>query len=142
MTVPRTTVLRRAAITFTAGLLGLGSSLVVPHEAEAAAKCPNESGFLCFWTDRGFKGRMGMVEGPNTQWWTFQGGCSHGWDNCASAINNEGLNCEAVVYEDESFMGASWVINRDTSAGDLSKWPKPTGGNWDNAISSNSWWCG
>jgi hypothetical protein len=88
---------------------------------------------------------MGTVSGTNDDWRQLQVGCggSQGWDNCASAIRNEGLNCEAVVYEHSKAAGrgASWVINRDTSAADLRQWGKPSGGNWDNVISSNTWWC-
>lgn len=52
------------------------------------------------------------------------------------------MNCEAVVYDLANYGGASWVINRDTSAANLTQWGKPGGGTWNDAISSNRWWGG
>jgi hypothetical protein len=90
-------------------------------------------------------GRFGHVLNSNTDWSHFRGGCDETdrrrWSNCASSIRNEGLNCEAVVYDGINMEGASWVINRDTEADDLVKWGMPGGGNWNDKISSNSWWC-
>ena len=132
------TMLRRIGTILAGGLLILGVGMVAPSPAQAADKCPNESGYLCFWWHANFQGGMGKVSGSNQQWWVFQGGCpGRGWDNCASSVNNEGLSCEAVIYEHESYQGASWVINRDTSVADLSQHYMRPGNNWNDKISSN-----
>ena len=140
-------IFRRLAGIAGGAVLTLGVTTMAAAPAQADPNdCPNDSGYLCFWVDPGFGGRMGKVEGTNDNWRLLQTGCggSQGWNDCASAIRNEGNNCEAVIYEHTRAdgRGASWVINRETEVHDLSKHNKPTGGNWDNKISSNAWWCG
>ncbi len=70
------------------------------------------------------------------------GGCTNvAWNDCASSIRNEGLSCEAVVWSDINYKGVNFVINRDTQAANLTQWGRPDGGNWNDAISSNNWFC-
>lgn len=143
----RATVTRRLAGIAGGALLALGGTMPAAGSAQADPNdCPDDAGHLCFWVDRGFGGRMGKVEGTNDDWTKLQPGCggSQGWNDCASAIRNEGNNCEAVIHEHTRAQGrgASWVINRETEVHDLSRHNKPTGGTWDNVISSNTWWCG
>jgi hypothetical protein len=139
-------VLRRAAVVAVALVSGVAATVAVAGPAHAAdyKSCPDESGYLCFWQNGGYTGAMGKLSGTNRTWSSFsRSGCPTGtWDNCASAIRNEGLSCEAVVYRDPFFGGPSWVINRDTSAAWLSSWSMEPGKSWDDQISSNSWWCG
>jgi hypothetical protein len=147
MSLSTRTLLRRIGSTMGGVVLVLGATTMVASPAQAAPEdCPNDQGHLCFWTEPGFGGRMGKVEGTNDDWRQLSTGCggSQQWNDCASAIRNEGNNCEAVVYEHSRAdgRGASWVINRETEAHDLSRYNKPSGGNWNNVISSNTWWCG
>lgn len=136
---------RSIGVAIAGGLLAVGAAGLMPTAAQAAVTdCPNESGYFCFWTEANYGGPMGKVAGNNPDWGNLPGGCNtttH-WDNCASAMRNEGLSCEVVVYQYPNYGGSSWVINRDTQAADLTQWPKPSGGTWNNAISSNNWWCG
>lgn len=141
------TLLRRIGGTAGGVVLVLGITTLAASPAQAGPEeCPDNLGHLCFWVDPGFGGRMGKVTGTNDNWRQLQVGCggSQGWNDCASAIRNEGNTCEAVIYEHTRAdgRGASWVINRETEVHDLSKHNKPSGGNWDNVISSNAWWCG
>ncbi|NJP99713.1 peptidase inhibitor family I36 protein [Streptomyces zingiberis] len=140
-TVPRRFAAAAAGVVMTAGA---GIFVTAPTAQAAYADCPQESGYLCFWKDANYAGSPGKLSGSNTRWSAFaHSSCQTGtWDNCASSIANEGLSCEAVVYENPNYGGSSWVINRDTSAANLVNWSKPSGGNWNDAISSNSWWCG
>ncbi|WP_143674230.1 MULTISPECIES: peptidase inhibitor family I36 protein [Streptomyces] len=137
--------MRRIAMSVLAtGALVVSGLALAPSAQAAVTDCPNESGYLCFWVNANYGGAMGKVSGNNTYWGNFTGGCNstQRWNDCASAIRNEGLSCEAVVYEAANYGGSSWVINRDTQAADLTKWGKPSGGNWNDVISSNNWWCG
>jgi hypothetical protein len=104
--------------------------------------CP--STYLCFWVHPGWNGRMGKFSGRNDNWgWYSQPQCAGGtWNDCASAIWNNGRSCEAVVHEHPNQGGANWVINRNTGSDNLAFNGKPTGGNWNDVISSNRWWCG
>lgn len=122
----------------------------IPAEASAAdvkplvgpADCP--STYLCFWVHAGWGGPMGKLSGRNENWGAFrQSQCTTGtWNDCASAIWNNGRSCEAVVHEHPNQRGANWVINRNTGSDNLAFNGKPTGGNWNDVISSNRWWCG
>ncbi|GID30450.1 peptidase inhibitor family I36 protein [Paractinoplanes brasiliensis] len=140
-------MMRRVGVVIAGALLSVGAGMVFPGAAQAArSDCTDESGWLCFWQHANFGGRFGHVVNSNTDWSYFNGGCDEAdrrrWSNCASSIRNEGLHCEAVVYDGINMTGASWVINRDTEAADLADWGMPGGGNWNDKISSNSWWCG
>lgn len=142
----RFTVPRRIVAVAAGAILAAGAGVFVSAPAAHAAysNCPQESGYLCFWQDINYAGTPGKLSGSNADWSAFSHStCASGtWNNCASALANEGLNCEAVVYQYPNYAGSSWVINRDTSAANLTQWPKPSGGNWNDVISSNSWWCG
>ncbi|MDN0199267.1 peptidase inhibitor family I36 protein [Streptomyces sp. S.PNR 29] len=126
------------------GVLLLSGLTLAPTAQAAVTDCPDESGYFCFWTDVDYGGPMGKVSGNNPDWGDFTGGCNttSRWDNCASSLRNEGLRCEVVVYQYTNYGGSSWVINRDTRAANLTQWAKPSGGTWNDAISSNDWWCG
>ena len=149
--MPMTTTpsaLRRVGIIFASTVLSLVAGTAFAGAAQAArSDCVNESGWLCFWQHSDFGGRFGHVLNSNTDWRYFDGGCNEDdgrrWSDCASSIRNEGLHCEAVVYDriNMDTGGASWVINRDTEAANLTQWGMPGGGNWNDKISSNSWWC-
>lgn len=141
------TLFRRIGSTTSGVVLVLGATTLAAPPAQAAPiACPNDQGHLCFWVHPHFGGAMGKVTGTNDDWRQLQVGCggSQGWNDCASAIRNEGNTCEAVVYEASKAdgRGASWVINRETEVEALGWHAKPSGGNWDNVISSNTWWCG
>ncbi|MET9484993.1 peptidase inhibitor family I36 protein [Streptomyces sp. NPDC006638] len=140
----RVSMRRRLGLALSGGLLAVGSVGMLPGSAQAAVSdCPNESGYLCFWADPNFSGRMGKVAGDNSNWANLPGSClAQGWDNCTTSLWNEGLRCEAVVFEHPNYKGANWVIGRDTGVADLRTGPKPSGGTWDDAISSNNWFCG
>ena len=139
-------VFRRSTVAMVVGLFAVGGVVTNPTAAQADfSNCPDESGYLCFWTDTAFQGPMGKLSGSNVNWDVFNQAQCFGatWEDCASSIRNEGLNCEAVVWRDRGHSsGPSWVINRDTSAADLTQWSMQPGLSWNNQISSNSWWCG
>jgi hypothetical protein len=136
---------KRTALTALASLVAVAGFMMAPSPASAGwDDCPDESGYLCFWVNLGWEGTPGKLSGTNAYWSSFsKSQCGSGtWDNCASSLRNEGRSCEAVVYRDPNFRGPSWVINRDTGVYDLRQWSMEPGRNWDNEISSNSWWCG
>jgi hypothetical protein len=126
--------------------LGVGAVAAAPAEAGARG-CPD--GYLCFWMHANFSGSKGQVSGTNHDWQIFRGGCTEPdnrhWDNCASSIRNEGIHCEAVIWSWPHYHGGSWVINRDTEVANLANHGNPWDAGeptWNDAISSNSWWCG
>ncbi|GAA0495549.1 hypothetical protein Ade02nite_18480 [Paractinoplanes deccanensis] len=139
--------LRRVGVVLVGALVSVGAAMAFPSAAQADRnQCRDESGLLCFWQHRNFSGVFGHVEFSNGDWRYLDGGCQEPdgrhWSNCASSIRNEGRNCEAVVYDLPNYAGASWVINRDTEAADLTQWGMPGSDNWNDKISSNNWWCG
>ncbi|MER5838787.1 peptidase inhibitor family I36 protein [Streptomyces prasinus] len=142
----RFTIPRRIAAAAAGAVMAAGAGVLVSAPAAQAAysDCPQESGYLCFWQDANYSGGPGKLDGNNTDWRAFsRPNCQSGtWNDCASSIANEGLSCEAVVHEHPNYGGSSWVINRDTYAANLTQWGKPSGGTWNDAISSNRWWCG
>jgi hypothetical protein len=138
--------LRRGALGVVAATsVAMGAAVMASAPASASyGQCPDESGYLCFWKDPNWSGGFGKVEDRNSDWRKFYGGCGteRHWSDCVSSIRNEGLSCEAVVYNVIGYGEPHWVINRDTEASDLRQWGRPDGGGtWDNAISSNNWWC-
>ena len=137
--------LARAAMAL-AVMVTVVAGLIAPSPAQASpngkADC-NTAGWLCFWVDANFQGKMGHFSGHNTRWDMFpQSDCqaNRSWEDCATSIYNRGVNCEAVVYEARNYGGSNFVINRGTFAENLVSWPKPSGGNWNDKISSNRWW--
>ncbi|WBB77276.1 peptidase inhibitor family I36 protein [Micromonospora sp. WMMD882] len=123
---------------------GAGAVALAPAAQAAHADCPQESGYLCFWDGTNYAGTPGKLSGANTNWTAFpRSGCPSGtWNDCASSIWNEGLSCDAVVHSAANYGGDPWVIKRDTGAANLADWKRPSGGNWNNVISSNKWFCG
>jgi hypothetical protein len=133
-----------AALALSASI-ALGAGAVAASPAQAGERgCAD--GKFCFWMHKNFSGSKGQVSGSNRNWQEFQGGCTEPdrrhWSNCASSVRNEGLFCEAVIYSEADYLGGSWVINRDTEVANLANHANPAGGNWNDTISSNSWWCG
>jgi hypothetical protein len=128
-------------------LITAGVVALAPSPAQAGFyDCPDESGLLCFWPGANYGGTPGTVRDRNNNWADFSDsgnrcGASVGWNDCISSIRNEGVNCEAVIWEHPNAGGSNFVINRDTYVDDLSTRGKPSGGTWNDVVSSNTWFC-
>jgi hypothetical protein len=129
------------------GLVTAGVVSLAPAPAQAGFNdCLNESGRLCFWPAANYEGQPGWVLDSNANWANFTDsanrcGASVGWNDCISSIRNEGLRCEAVIWEHPNMGGSNFVINRETFVDNLANRGKPSGGTWNDVVSSNSWFC-
>lgn len=138
---------RKIIAALAAGLFAAGTISLASSPAHAGFNdCPDESGALCFWPAADYAGTPGKVFGTNNNWANLNDsanrcGASVGWNDCISSIRNEGISCEAVIWEHPNRGGSNFVINRDTFVANLATRGKPSGGNWDNVVSSNSWFC-
>lgn len=139
--------IRKIPAALAIGLFAAGAISLAPAPAHASFNdCPNESGALCFWPAANYVGRPGLAFGTNPNWADLPDrdnrcGASVGWNDCISSIRNEGISCEAVIWEHPNFGGSNFVINRDTFVDNLATRGKPSGGNWNDVVSSNNWFC-
>lgn len=129
-------IVRRTARALAAVALAVtGTAVAHGAPAQAAASCPDESGYLCFWQHVNRGGAMGKVQDRNAWWGEFVGGCgAQRWNDCASSVQNEGLRCEAVLWADINYGGAGLTIHRDSFV-------NLTDYGFNDRVSSNSWKC-
>jgi len=128
---------------------------VSSHPAKAAAthtatKSPNvanwsscPSTYLCFWVNANWGGNWGKLAGANTAWSVFpQSQCKGGnWNDCASALYNNGEHDQALVWQNNSYKGGYTCVARGTTMySDLANWTySDNNTSMNDTISSNDW---
>jgi hypothetical protein len=118
----------------------------VPSSAQASvsprsstADCP--SGYLCFWVDANWVGKMGKVAGNNGSWTNLsESTCKGGtWNDCASALFNNGAVDNARVFKDANGKGGGRCVVRGTKWSNLTAQYFDNGVKMNDQISSNDW---
>lgn len=119
-----------------------------PAQVKPAAVHPNSysscpASYLCFWVDAGFSGAMGKLSGSNTNWTVFsQSTCqTRNWNDCASALYNNGNSDQALVWEDAGYTGGYACVARGTTMySNLANWTYADNSHsMNDSISSNDW---
>ncbi|GIH16862.1 peptidase inhibitor family I36 protein [Rugosimonospora africana] len=149
-TVPLVAVLALAAPAQAASPRAAGAALTVTASNSTSAApaadgfgCP--SGDFCFWVDINFGKFYGELSAKNADWTKLPNPqCRTGnWNDCASSVDNQGVNCTAVGWWDTGYQGHYIFVSRGETLSDLT-WYAWVDTNhqehlWNDAISSNSW---
>lgn len=128
-----------AAVAKAAGHTAAGPGPSVPG---SYTSCPASD--LCFWVNANWGGDMGRFAGSNPWWGDYsQSQCRGGtWNDCASALYNNGTQDNAIVYQNINYGGqAQCIEQRTTFYSDLAHnyYDNGSGSNMNDSISSNNW---
>ncbi|WP_221353172.1 peptidase inhibitor family I36 protein [Streptomyces beigongshangae] len=124
-----------SAATPASGPDGTSAATMPTSVKTAAAPAGCNSGSLCFWNGQNYTGAgPGQLSGKNPDWSVFgNSACPNGnWDNCASSIYNNGVNCNSVTWTNKNYGGGFYSLPRGTGETQLAS-------SHNNAFSSNSW---
>jgi hypothetical protein len=136
----------------TLGLLFFAGSLpavAAPAEPAGAAAddiwgCP--SSYACFWAGAHMAPPMGKVSENNKNFGNlpYSSGCTSGsWNDCISAVDNNGTTCTVYWFMDADYKGRWHSLHKGDYVTDLSSSSPPPIGyadpSFNDAISSNRW---
>ena len=116
-------------------------AVTAPIRPRNYSSCP--STYLCFWVNANWGGNWGKLAGPNPAWSVFgQSECAGGnWNDCASALYNNGQSDQALVWQNNSYKGGYACVARGTTMySDLANWTYANNSaSLNDSISSNDW---